>query len=151
MDLNCLTQKSQEAIHDAQTKALRHGHSEIDVEHLLLALLEQADGLVPRLLERIDVNVDSLRTDAEHALEARPRVTATGATGEARVSRALSVLLADAGKEAERLKDEYVSVEHLVLAMIKSGSSTAPGRLLSAASAPTGFWRYSRRYAVLSA
>ncbi len=50
MDLNRLTQKSQEAIHDAQTKALRHGHTEIDVEHLLLALVEQADGLVPRLL-----------------------------------------------------------------------------------------------------
>ena len=71
MDLNRLTQKSQQAVGDARTKALRHGHTEIDVEHLLLALLEQADGLVPRLLERIDVNVDSLRADVEHALEAR--------------------------------------------------------------------------------
>jgi len=50
MDMNRLTQKSQEALHDAQTKALRFGHTEIDVEHLLLALIEQPDGLVPRLL-----------------------------------------------------------------------------------------------------
>ena len=130
MDLNRLTQKSQEALHDAQTKALRYGHTEIDVEHLLLALLEQPEGLVPRLLERMDVDVEALRADVEQALQGRPRVTGTGATGEARVSRALSVLLDDADKEARRLKDEYVSVEHLVLAMIASGSSTAAGRLL---------------------
>jgi ATP-dependent Clp protease ATP-binding subunit ClpB len=130
VDLNRLTQKSQEALHDAQTKALRHGHTEIDVEHLLLALLEQADGLVPRLLERMDVSVDALHADVEHALEGRPRVTGSGATGQAQVSRALSMLLDDADKEAQRLKDEYVSVEHLMLAMITSGSSTAAGRLL---------------------
>ena len=52
MDPNLLTQKMQEALHDAQTRALRDGHTEIDAEHLLLALLTQADGLVPRLLER---------------------------------------------------------------------------------------------------
>ena len=69
MDLNRLTQKSQEAIHDAQTKALRHGHTEIDVEHLLLALLGQSDGLVPRLLERMDVDTDGLRRDVEQALQ----------------------------------------------------------------------------------
>ena len=51
MDLNRLTQKSQEALHDAQTKALRFGHTEVDGEHLLLALLDQPDGLVPRLLD----------------------------------------------------------------------------------------------------
>ena len=130
MDINRLTQKSQEALHDAQTKALRYGHTEIDVEHLLLALLDQSDGLVPRLLERIDVDVDALRADVEQALQGRPRVSGSGATGEARISRNLSLLLDDAEKEAQRLKDEYVSVEHLVLAMINTGSRTAAGRLL---------------------
>jgi ATP-dependent Clp protease ATP-binding subunit ClpB len=130
MDINRLTQKSQEGIHDAQTKALRYGHTEIDVEHLLLALLEQSDGLIPRLLERMDVDDEALHADLEKALEGRPRVSGTGASGEARVSRALSTLLDDADKEAQRLKDEYVSVEHLMLAMIKSGSRTAAGRLL---------------------
>jgi ATP-dependent Clp protease ATP-binding subunit ClpB len=130
MDINRLTQKSQEAVHDAQTKAMRYGHTEIDVEHLLLALLEQSDGLIPRLLERMDVDVQALHADVEKALESRPRVSGSGATGEARVSRALSALLDDADKEAQRLKDEYVSVEHLLLAMINSGSRTAAGRLL---------------------
>ena len=59
MDINRLTQKSQEAVHDAQTKAMRFGHTEVDVEHLLLALLDQADGLIPRLLERAGVDVDA--------------------------------------------------------------------------------------------
>jgi len=61
MDPNRLTEKSQEAVHDAQTKALRFGHTEVDVEHLLLALLDQPDGLVPRLLQRAEVDVDALR------------------------------------------------------------------------------------------
>ena len=60
MDLNKLTQKSQEAVQEAQTKALRYGHIEVDSEHLLLALLEQTDGLVPRLLARMEIPVASL-------------------------------------------------------------------------------------------
>ena len=64
MDLNRLTQKSQEALHDAQTKALRFGHTEVDGEHLLLALLDQPDGLVPRLLEPAGADPDALRADA---------------------------------------------------------------------------------------
>ena len=60
MDPNKLTQKTQEGLHDAQTKALRYGHTEVDVEHLLLALLDQPDGLAPRLLERAEVDVDAL-------------------------------------------------------------------------------------------
>src|SRR5258705_4070116 len=130
MDLNRLTQKSQEALHDAQTKALRYGHTEIDVEHLLLALLEQTDGLVPRLLERMAISTSALQTALEDQLEGRPSVSGSGATGEARISRNLALLLDDAEKEAQRLKDEYVSVEHLVLATIDQGSKTAAGRLL---------------------
>jgi ATP-dependent Clp protease ATP-binding subunit ClpB len=131
MDPNQLTQKSQEALHDAQTKALRFGHTEVDVEHMLLALLDQPEGLVPRLLERLDTNVESLRSALEQELERRPRVSGPGAApGQIYVSRTLSELLDTAKKEADRLKDEYVSVEHVLLAMIESGSSTAAGRLL---------------------
>src|SRR3954447_18622749 len=81
MDPNRLTQKSQEAVHDAQTKALRFGHTEVDAEHLLLALLDQRDGLVPRLLARGGADVDALRADVERALEGRPRVGGPGASG----------------------------------------------------------------------
>jgi ATP-dependent Clp protease ATP-binding subunit ClpB len=130
MDPNRLTQKTQEALHDAQTKALRYGHQEIDVEHLLLALLEQADGLIPRLLERMAVSTSALQTALEDYLEGRPSVSGPGASGDARMSRNLVLLLDDAEKEARRLKDEYVSVEHVMLAMIDQGSRTAAGRLL---------------------
>jgi ATP-dependent Clp protease ATP-binding subunit ClpB len=131
MDPNKLTQKSQEALHDAQTKALRYGHTEVDVEHLLLALLEQPDGLVTRLLTRADIDSDALHTALELHLEGRSRVSGPGAApGQVYVSRALSQVLDAAEGEAQRLKDEYVSVEHVLLAMLETGSSTAAGRLL---------------------
>jgi ATP-dependent Clp protease ATP-binding subunit ClpB len=121
MDPNQLTQKSQEALHDAQTKALRYGHTEVDVEHLLLALLEQRDGLIARLLARLDVDLDGLRRDVEQVLERRPRVSGAGAgQGNVTVTRNLGLLLDRAQSEAERLKDEYVSVEHLLLALVEA-------------------------------
>jgi ATP-dependent Clp protease ATP-binding subunit ClpB len=119
MDPNRLTQKSQEALHDAQTKALRYGHTEVDTEHVLLALLEQRDGLAPRLLARMDIDVDGLRTATERALERRPRVAGSG-QGQATVGRALGLALDRAEQETERLKDDYVSVEHLLLALLES-------------------------------
>jgi ATP-dependent Clp protease ATP-binding subunit ClpB len=129
MDLNRLTQKSQEALHHAQTKALRSWHTEVDPEHVLLALLDDPDGLIPRLLERMDADSEALRAAVERHLESRPRTTGPGAApGEVFVSRSLTQILDDADQEAQRLKDEYVSVEHLVLAMV--GSGTAAGRIL---------------------
>ncbi|HWF73111.1 MAG TPA: ATP-dependent chaperone ClpB [Solirubrobacteraceae bacterium] len=131
MDPNRLTQKSQEALHDAQTKALRHGQTEVEPEHLLLALLDQPEGLIPRLLVRADVDTGSLHAAVERAIEALPRVSGSGAgAGQVYVSRALSQILDKAEDEAKRLKDEYVSVEHVFLAMIASGTQAAVGRLL---------------------
>jgi ATP-dependent Clp protease ATP-binding subunit ClpB len=131
VDLNRLTQKSQEALHDAQTKALRYGHSEIDGEHLLLALLEQPDGLVPRLLTAAGTAPDRIRADVEAELSRRPRVSGPGVSpGEVRVTQRLSRLLDAAEREAKRLKDEYVSVEHLLVALVEEGPTTAAGRVL---------------------
>src|SRR3954468_13503525 len=132
MDPNKLTEKTQQALHDAQTKALRYGHTEVDSEHLLLALLDDPAGLVPRLLSRAELDSDGLRAGLERHLEGRPRVSGPGAApGQVYVTRALNEVLDAAGREAERLKDEYVSVEHVVLALIKTGASSAAGRLLS--------------------
>ncbi len=130
MDLNRLTQKSQEAVHNAQTKALRYGHVEVDGEHLLLALLEQTDGLLPRLLTRMKVPVEALKKAVEQELDRRPKVSGPGVeAGKIYITRRLQELLINAEEEAKRLKDEYVSVEHLVLAMIEEGRSTAAGRI----------------------
>jgi ATP-dependent Clp protease ATP-binding subunit ClpB len=131
MDPNRLTQKSQQALHDAQTKALRYGHTEVDSEHVLLALLDDPDGLIPRLLMRMDVDADSLRGALERHLEGRPRTSGPGAApGQVYVSRNLNQVLDAAEQEAQRLKDEYVSVEHLVLAMGATGTGTGAGRIL---------------------
>ena len=78
MDPNRLTQKSSEALHDAQTKALRFGHPEVDTEHLLLALLDQPEGIVPRLLTQVDADAGQLRKELEAELERRPRVSGPG-------------------------------------------------------------------------
>jgi ATP-dependent Clp protease ATP-binding subunit ClpB len=130
--MNRLTQKSQEALHDAQTKALRYGHTEVDGEHLLLALLDQPDGLTPRLLMQAGGDPDKLRMRLEEELSRRPSVSGPGASpGQVFVTQRLSRLLDAADREARRLKDEYVSVEHLVIALLEEGSSTASGRLLA--------------------
>jgi ATP-dependent Clp protease ATP-binding subunit ClpB len=131
MDPARLTQKSQEALHDAQTKALRFGHSELDGEHLLLALADQADGIVPRLLSQAGADPDRLRAALEAELARRPRVSGPGASpGQVNVTQRLARLLDGADEEAGRLKDEYVSVEHLVLALLSEGTGSAAGRIL---------------------
>ena len=132
MDPNRLTQKSQEALHDAQTKAVRFGHTEADGEHLLLALLAQGDGIAPRLLAQAGADTDRLQAALEAELLRRPRVSGPGAApGQVSVTQRLSRVLDAADTEAARLKDDYVSVEHLLLALLEEGQGTATGRLLS--------------------
>jgi len=124
MDINRLTQKSQEALQDAQSRAAGYGHTEVDGEHLLLALLDQPDGLAPRLVDESA----SLRADVESELARRPKVTGPGAEpGKVYVTQRLARLLDAAEREAKRLKDEYVSVEHILLALTDDEPS---GRLL---------------------
>ncbi|WP_425570762.1 ATP-dependent chaperone ClpB [Nonomuraea rosea] len=126
-----MTQKSQEALHDAQTKALRFGHTEVDGEHLLLALLDQPEGLATRLLEQAGADPQRLHAELEDELSRRPKVSGPGAApGQVFLTQRLSRLLDAADREARRLKDEYVSVEHLLLALIEEGSTTASGRLM---------------------
>jgi ATP-dependent Clp protease ATP-binding subunit ClpB len=132
MDINKLTQKSQEALQSAQTKALRYGNQEVDGEHLLLALLEQPEGLVPRLLARMEAPTEALKAEVERELSRRPKVSGPGAeAGKIYLTQRLQQILVRAEDEAKRLKDEYVSVEHLLLAMVEEGSSSPLGRLLA--------------------
>jgi ATP-dependent Clp protease ATP-binding subunit ClpB len=134
MDPNRLTQKSQEALHDAQTKALRFGHNEVDGEHLLQALLDQPEGLAPRLLAAAGGDTSRLRADLEAELARRPRVSGPGvAPGQVAVTQRLAQLLDAAEQESKRLKDDYVSVEHLIVALLAEGQQSAAGRLLASA------------------
>jgi len=131
LDLNRTTQKVQEALQEAQATALRFGHAEIDGEHLLLALCEQSDGLTARLLPKLPASAEKLGEGLRKELEARPRISGPGAdSSKLYASRRLSNLLLQAEAEAKQLKDEYVSVEHLLLAFVAEGERTAAGRLL---------------------
>jgi ATP-dependent Clp protease ATP-binding subunit ClpB len=131
MDLNRLTQKSQQALSSAQDLATRAGHTEVDGEHLLLALVDQPDGLVPRLLTGLGVDLESLRGDLEVELQRKPRTTQPGTKpGQVTVTQRLARTLEAAEREAKRLSDEYVSVEHLLVALTEERQSTGAGRIL---------------------
>ena len=132
MDINKLTQKSQEALAEAQSIATRMGQNEVDGEHLLMALIDQPEGLVPRLLDQAGADTAALRADLERELNRRPKVSGPGAApGQVSVTRRLANLLEAAEREAKRLKDDYVSVEHLVIVLAEEGSASAAGRILA--------------------
>ncbi|MGI6253606.1 MAG: ATP-dependent chaperone ClpB, partial [Aminivibrio sp.] len=132
MDINKLTKKSQEALADAQNKTISYGHQETDGEHLLLALLEQPDGLVPRIISRMGGNPSALAAKIEDELSRRVRVSGPGVEpGKIRISQRLSRLLLKAGERAALLRDEYISVEHIFAAFFDEGRTTAAGRVLA--------------------
>ena len=134
MDFNKLTQKSQEAFTEAQNKAVSFGHVEVDGEHLLWALLDQHDGLVPRLLQRMDIRPEMIKNEVLAELNRIPRVSGPGAeAGRIYVSQRLNRVLVAAENEAKRLKDEYVSVEHLLMALLAEGEKVPSGRILKQA------------------
>ncbi len=119
MDLNRFTEKLQDALQSAQSIAVRNGNQQIDVEHLLLALLDQPGGLAPSLFNKGDVPLGSFRTFLEREIDRLPKVSnALGAQPAAQIyiTNRIQTLLAKAEDEAKRLKDEYVSVEHVLLA-----------------------------------
>jgi ATP-dependent Clp protease ATP-binding subunit ClpB len=128
MDINRFTEKAQEAIRAAQTKAVRYGHQQIDVEHLLAALLEQEGGLAPSILTKAGINVPSLKQRVDAELDRMPKVSG-GSTSpdQVYITGRLNRLLTQAEDEAKRLKDEFVSIEHILLAMTDDGGIT--GRL----------------------
>ncbi len=122
MDLNRMTLKLQEALQAASAQAMRRHHQGIDVEHLLLALLEQPDGLAAPLLDRAGVATSAVQAAAEQALAKLPQVQGSGAApGQIHIANRLSKVLTQAELEMKGLKDEYLSVEHVLLAMVEEG------------------------------
>ncbi len=131
MDMNRFTQKSQEAIAEAQNIAIRMNHQAVDGDHLLLALCDQDNGLISRLFLKMDVPFNDFRERVLELLRKIPQVTGSGVeAGKVLITPRLSQILVKAQDEAKRLKDEYVSVEHLIIAIIEEGKDTAAGRLL---------------------
>jgi ATP-dependent Clp protease ATP-binding subunit ClpB len=131
MDLNKLTIKSQSALAEAQQQAVARHHQTIEPEHVLFALLGDPEGVVFPLLHHVGANPAQLRSRVAEALDAIPKVFTQGAV-EPRISAATGRLLDAAGNEAEALTDEYISTEHLLLAMLAAGESAAARILLDA-------------------
>ena len=125
MNAQKLTQKSLEAIQNAQSVASTYGNQAVDQQHLVYALLTQQGGLIPQLLTKMEVDPDNFKTAVTQSINAIPKVTMSGgrAADSVYVSNDLDRALADAESCAERMKDEYVSVEHLFLGMINQPGS----------------------------
>jgi ATP-dependent Clp protease ATP-binding subunit ClpB len=122
MDMNRMTVKLQEALQTASTHAQRRSHQGIDVEHLLLALIEQEGGMTASLLEQTGVALPAIRQAVEQALAKAPQVQgAGGGPGQLHVSARLGQVLTRAEEEQKSLKDDFLSVEHVLLAMAQEG------------------------------
>src|SRR5215470_502377 len=118
MDINRYTESVQQSLGAAKSKAARYGNQQVDVEHLLASLLEQERGLAVSILNKAEINVDAIKQRVEQELQRLPKVSGpAGAPDQIYVTGRLNRLLAQAEEEARNLKDDYVSVEHLLLAM----------------------------------
>ena len=119
MDINKLTRKSQEALEQAQALASEYNHQQVDVEHLLFSLLNDDNGLIVQLLKRMNINYDVLKKSVNDEISRLPRVTGGGTEqGKVYITQRLNRVLNTAEERAKLLKDEYVSVEHLFLAIL---------------------------------
>ena len=130
MDLNKMTMKSQEALQTAQNIAVQRGHQDISTEHLMVALLANETDLIPRLFNNMNIPISTIKDRLDRILATLPRVSGPGLTPDKfYVSQELSEILVAAEEEMKFLKDEYLSVEHLVLAILKRGASTKVGKI----------------------
>jgi len=131
MDFNKMTQRVREAFQSAQALAAEYGHQQVDGEHLLLALLRQDGGLAPQLFERMDASVPTAMARLEQELKKNPSVSGPGTeSGKIYVTQRLEGLMVRAQKEMQKLGDQFVSVEHLLLAFADEKSKTASGKIL---------------------
>lgn len=121
MRLDKLTIKSQEALQEAQRIAERHGNQELQVEHLLRALISDSSGIVYRSIEEAGGDINSIEKELESVIDRFPKVSGATPLGQVYVSARLKGVLERAFEEARHLQDEYISVEHLLMAIIEEG------------------------------
>ena len=130
MDAQKFTEKSISAIENAHGEAVRLYNSELSTLHLLNALVIQENGLVSRILEKMEIDSGKLIRDLQESLKSLPTLT-NGSTGRVTPSGEMNLALVRAEDEAKKLKDEYVSVEHLLLALTDEGDNGSAGKILS--------------------
>ena len=118
MNISKFTQKSLQAVNECEKIAYEYGNQEIEQEHLLYSLLTQEDSLIWKLIEKMEINQQHFKGRVENALSRRPKVSG----GQAYIGQYLNKTLLGAEDEAKQMGDEYVSVEHLFLALLKEPS-----------------------------
>ncbi|NLV49437.1 MAG: ATP-dependent chaperone ClpB, partial [Clostridiales bacterium] len=123
MNIQKLTQKSIEAVQAAQNMSIEYGNQQIEQEHLLLCLINDEEGLIPQLFLKCDVSVQLLRSRLEQAVSALPKVGGVS-SDRVYISRSLEQAFTEAEKQADSMKDDFISVEHIVFGMIKKPSDT---------------------------
>ena len=116
MNLSKFTQNSIQAVQNCEKLAYEYGHQEIDQEHLLYSLLKLEDSLILKLIEKMEINKEHFLENVESKLASRPKVSGGS---QLYISNGLNKALLDAEDEAKAMGDEYVSVEHLFLSMLK--------------------------------
>jgi ATP-dependent Clp protease ATP-binding subunit ClpB len=126
MRLDKLTLKAQEALQEAKNIADKYNHQQIDVEHLLLALVEQSEGIVVPILQKIGVDIDQLKSRLAEHLSSLPQVSGVGGIEQIYVTPRLNKTLENAWQEAQAMKDEYMSSEHILLAIAEEEDPSSP-------------------------
>ncbi|WP_320175944.1 ATP-dependent chaperone ClpB [Maridesulfovibrio sp.] len=130
MDPNKFTQKTNDAIAAAQSLAVKNGQQQIEVEHLLLALVEQEKGIVSKILEKSSINPADYKKAVEDEIRKLPRVSGPGAQpGQVFVTQRLNRIIVASEEIAQRMQDEFISVEHLFLAIMDEHGSTGAGKV----------------------
>jgi ATP-dependent Clp protease ATP-binding subunit ClpC len=133
MRFDRFTERAQDAAARAYEILQRYSHNQVDTEHILLALLEQPDGVIPQILEKLSVDVELIKRRLDDVLRASPKVAIYGGgTGQVFITPRLKRIIDLANEEANRLKDEYISTEHIFLAIL-SERNTAVARILAEA------------------
>jgi ATP-dependent Clp protease ATP-binding subunit ClpB len=128
MDANRFTEMAQAALQSAQLLAGEYGHQQIESEHLLLSLVRQQGGVAPQILLKLNIDTTSVINETEKILSRMPRVSGTGSNGNVYLSTRLNKLLSAAENEAKNLRDEYISTEHMFIALTRDEGEV--GRLL---------------------
>jgi ATP-dependent Clp protease ATP-binding subunit ClpC len=133
MRFDRFTERAQDAAARAYEILQRYGHNQVDTEHILLALLEQPDGVIPQILEKLSVEQEQIKKRLDDVLRASPKAAIYGGgTGQVFITPRVKRIIDLANEEANRLKDEYISTEHIFLAIL-SERNTAVARILSEA------------------
>ncbi|KAB2951448.1 ATP-dependent chaperone ClpB [Heliorestis acidaminivorans] len=131
MNLNKMTEKTQEAFLSAQSLATRYNHAEVDVEHVVMSLLEQQEGLVSRLLSKMGIGTEQFRNAFQQELERRPKIHGSGVEADKiYVTQRLKQIFVQAEDEAQKMKDDYISAEHFMLVLTDENSTSPAGKIL---------------------